>query len=495
MTARVIRQYGATAWLMACDPDDVPGLVIAADQATIRGVVDVVPGAASLLVRFDPTIGDAATVANWMRALIPAAVSAGMAQMIQLDVVYDGSDLGQVAALCDLSIDDVIDRHASADYVVAFCGFTPRLRLPDGTRSHACLASPRHATAGSPGGISRDRCAVFGGVPALVTWWLAPGRFVRRSAVRSRSHAARVAHTGNAREVSPTRPMSQLVVVNAGVRSLIQDTGRPGYARLGIAESGAYDRAALAEANRLVGNGELAGIECLLGGLQLRCVGNAVLGVTGAPVEVTVQTRRCEPGKAISLSDGDIVRIGRAKSGLRSYVAVRGGLAGKIQLGSQSTDTMSGLGPRQLSVDDHLDIGDIGEFAAGDSSSTQPTTQPGPRRDDAQPIRVVSGPHDDLLARPLAELLADSVWTVSPLSDRIGLRLTGPGLPLTVEATLPSEPTIRGAIQVLPDGQLVILGPDRPTTGGYPVVGVVIDADLDRLAQLRPGSRIRLAAG
>ncbi len=282
--------------------------------------------------------------------------------------------------------------------------------------------------------------------------------------------------------------MSQLVVVNAGVRSLIQDTGRPGYARLGIAESGAYDRAALAEANRLVGNGELAGIECLLGGLQLRCVGNAVVGVAGTPIEVTVQTRRCEPGRAISLSDGDIVRIGRAKSGLRSYVAVRGGLAGKSQLGSQSTDTMSGLGPRQLSVDDHLDIG---EFAAGDSS----TTQPRPRRDDAQPIRVVAGPHDDLLARPLAELLADSVWTVSPSSDRIGLRLTGPSLPFTLEATLPSEPTIRGAIQVLPDGQLVILGPDRPTTGGYPVVGVVIDADLDRLAQLRPGSRIRLAAG
>ncbi len=285
--------------------------------------------------------------------------------------------------------------------------------------------------------------------------------------------------------------MSQLVVVNAGVRSLIQDTGRPGYARLGIAESGAYDRAALAEANRLVGNGELAGIECLLGGLQLRCVGNAVVAVTGTPIEVTVQTRRCEPGKAISLSDGDIVRIGRAKSGLRSYVAVRGGLAGKSQLGSQSTDTMSGLGPRQLSVDDHLDIGEFGEFATADSL----TTQPRPRRDDAQPIRVVAGPHDDLLARPLAELLADSVWTVSPSSDRIGLRLTGSGLPLTVEAILPSEPTIRGAIQVLPDGQLVILGPDRPTTGGYPVVGVVIDADLDRLAQLRPGSRIRLAGG
>ncbi len=174
MTARVIRQYGATAWLMECDPDDVPGLVIAADQATIRaepirgatirGVVDVVPGAASLLVRFDPTIGDAATVANWMRALIPAAVSAGMAQMIQLDVVYDGSDLGQVAALCDMSIDDVIDRHVSADYVVAFCGFTPGFAYLTGldpTLHLPRLATPRHAVPAGSVAIAAQYSAVY----------------------------------------------------------------------------------------------------------------------------------------------------------------------------------------------------------------------------------------------------------------------------------------------------------------------------------------------
>ncbi len=281
--------------------------------------------------------------------------------------------------------------------------------------------------------------------------------------------------------------MIELVVVKPGVRSLIQDGGRLGYLRVGVTESGAYDRGALAAANRAVGNdASAAGIECLLGGLELRCRGGASIAVTGARAGITVDGESAMFGTAIQLVNDGVLRIGRAKQGLRSYLAVSGGIDGLEQLGSQSTDTMSGIGPAPLAVGDQLSIGQ--SSGAIGSPAAPPVV-----RTDNSPIRVTPGPHDDLLAAPLAELLNDGEWVVSPSSDRIGLRLTGPALPLTVTASLPSEPTLRGAIQVPPDGQPVILGPDRPTTGGYPVVGVVIDADLDRLAQLRPGTRIVLA--
>lgn len=282
--------------------------------------------------------------------------------------------------------------------------------------------------------------------------------------------------------------MTTVEVLATGPLALVQDLGRPGLAHLGVTRSGAADRASHRLGNRLVANPEdSATIEVTLGGLELRLRGGAAdIAVTGADTGPTVDGIPFGLNSVQHVRDGQRIRLRTPRAGLRSYLTIRGGIDVEPVLGSRSFDTMSRIGPAPLRPGDLLRLGmPPSRFPEVDHAPAAPV---GAGRLEA---RVIAGPRTDWFVDP--DALMRHEWLVSDQSDRVGLRLRGRALTIRwPDRELPSEGATRGAIQVPPNGQPVILGPDHPVTGGYPVIGVVVDADTDALAQARPGQSVRL---
>ena len=273
-----------------------------------------------------------------------------------------------------------------------------------------------------------------------------------------------------------------LEVREVGVSTTVQDRGRPGWAHLGVPRSGALDSPAAALANRLVGNDpDDACLEVVLGGLVLTSDDASWVAVTGARCRVEVDGRAREFAAAVRLPSGGVLRLGRPESGLRTYVAVSGGIAVEPVLGSRSTDTLGRVGPPPVAVGHRLPVG---------RSTGAPRPVDTPRPPARGPLRVSPGPRADRVAGDVLDVLSRTAYVVSPDSDRIGLRLLGDPLPMARVGELPSEGMVLGAVQVPPDGRPVVFLADHPTTGGYPVVAVVDRADLWQCAQLRPGERV-----
>lgn len=278
---------------------------------------------------------------------------------------------------------------------------------------------------------------------------------------------------------------SSLVVRAVGGPVLVQDAGRPGHAAIGVGASGAADRASYTLGNRLVGNEPgAAALEVALGGLEIAADGHVTLCVTGAPAPLDVDGRPEPSGAVLTLRPGQRLRLGTPASGLRSYLAVRGGLDVPPLLGSRSRDTLARLGPEPVRPGDVLPVGRLGV------GEVLVDAVPPSRYDEGPVVHVVRGPRDDWAADPAA--LVTRTWRIGAASDRVGLRLEGEPLGVVPgRGELPSEGALRGAVQLPPDGRPVVFGPDHPVTGGYPVIAVVVDADTDRLAQLRPGEELR----
>jgi biotin-dependent carboxylase-like uncharacterized protein len=255
-----------------------------------------------------------------------------------------------------------------------------------------------------------------------------------------------------------------------------------------VPPSGALDRPALMLANRLVGNPEsAAAIEVLLGGLRLRAEASCTVAITGPSVAVTISGRAADSHRPVHLAAGDELALSSPEQGLRNYVAVSGGITVPVELGSRATDVLSGIGPAPLTEDTVLPVGDpVGLPEAADAIA--PT-----HVQDALRVPVVLGPRDDWFDGA-AEQLARGRWTVAAASNRVGLRLEGTSLRRVEELAdkeLASEGMLTGAIQVPAGGLPVIFLADHPTTGGYPVIGVVPAEVLPALAQARPGTEVR----
>lgn len=283
-------------------------------------------------------------------------------------------------------------------------------------------------------------------------------------------------------------PAGHVEVLDPGPLTLVQDRGRPGHAHLGVPRAGALDPAAAALAGRLVGNGpDDAVLEVLLGGLVLRWgpVG-AWVAVTGAPVTLWVDGRVRSTGRAEWVPAGATLRLGPPPVGLRSWVAVAGGIAVDPVLGSRSRDTLAGVGPAPLAPGDVLPLG------PRQAPPAPVVVPPGPAYDGA--LGVSAGPRADWLGRAGWERLLATPWRVGGGSDRVGLRLEGEPLARAREGELASEGVVLGAVQLPPDGRPVVFLADHPTTGGYPVVAVVVAEHVARCAQLRPGDPVRLVA-
>ncbi|MCC5786388.1 MAG: biotin-dependent carboxyltransferase family protein [Phycisphaerales bacterium] len=294
----------------------------------------------------------------------------------------------------------------------------------------------------------------------------------------------------------------QLRIIRPGPCSLVQDLGRPGSAHLGVARSGAADTLSLRAGNRLVGNEDnAAAIEMTLAGLHASFDTDSTVCLSGAGGDALLLDAHAKAMRRVKLLEptrigaGESLRIGPLKGGARGYLCIAGGVCTATELGSRSTHAASGiggLGGRALDTGDCLPIG---------TDAARPARRIAPQARErllAMPLcrelRVTPGPHAELFDQDAMETLVSEAFRVSRAADRVGVRLEGTKIPTLDPGAIDSEPMLAGAIQVTPDGTPIILMPDGPTTGGYPVIGVVIGADLPALGQLRPGDEIRFSA-
>lgn len=273
-----------------------------------------------------------------------------------------------------------------------------------------------------------------------------------------------------------------LTVLATGPLTTVQDAGRPGQGALGIGRSGACDRASFELANRLLGNSPFAAaLEVTFGGCALRAGGDLLVVTTGARC-----AGRSPHNAPVQLRAGQELRLGAPVTGLRTYVGVRGGVAVDPVLGSRSTDRLSGLGPAALEVGDLLPVGRSSQPMPG----VDVAAVPDPPGGDVM-VRLTPGPRRDWFTAGGWATLTSEAYTVSSDSDRVGMRLDGPPPVRARTGELPSEGMVRGALQVPPSGTPVLFLADHPVTGGYPVIGYLVDEDVDRCAQVRPGQRVR----
>jgi KipI family sensor histidine kinase inhibitor len=535
----VIRPFGDRALLVEVDGlDAVLALHAALAASRPAGVTELVPAARTVLVRY--AAADAGTaVRTWIaHAASAPGVAAPRADVpVVLDTVYDGADLGMTAELLGISADTLVAAHETAQWRVAFTGFAPgfgylvsadwpydvprldapRTRVPAGSVGLAggfAGAYPRE----TPGGwrlIGHTDAPLFdpdATPPAL----LAPGAPVRFHSVRASAIAPPLPRSttfvskhqvADADSVVPRHAVGAsrgmpggkmpggeipgggtpgITVVAPGVFASVQDLGRPGQAALGVARSGALDRAALRRANRLVGNDEgAAGVEAVLGGFRAVAVRDTWFAVTGARGPILLGDRPVDPDAATAWPAGAELHLDWFTAGARAYLAVRGGLMPPAQVGSRSTDTMSGLGPAPLQPGDELPVG----LAAQPVPPNDLTPWDAPR--DELEVPLGPGPRADWFAASALTALFGSRWVVSAQADRVGVRLDGPELERVRFDELPSEGMLPGALQVPPWGRPTILLADGPVTGGYPVIAVIPDAALDAIGQARPGTGIR----
>jgi len=514
----------------------------------VAGILDVVPAARSVAVRFLPTLLPIASLMSVLRSLPTSRDAATEGRLVEIPVRYDGEDLAEVARLSGLSTDEVVDRHAGATYTVAFTGFAPGFAYLTG--GDPSLAVPRRATprtsvpagavamAGeftgvypreSPGGwqlLGHTDVALWDlaeRVPAL----LQPGMRVRFVDVTKRPAGAEEAASQESGSPTPAAPRSTLlsaelmsdaaapavpapaapapasrprpdralVVTTPGPFSILEDLGRPGRSGLGVSRSGAMDHRALREANRLVGAATgSAALELAYGGLEATARGDLVLAVAGAPVPLTVHgargTRHAVPGAAFALDDGEVLVVGAPPRGVYSYLAVRGGWEAESVLDSASGDVLARIGPGRLAAGDELGVGRAWSESVAAAAHDAQRSVSAP--DEVTLLDVVLGPRDDWFTAEALERLTGQRFTVTAQSNRIGLRLAGEHpLERAVEHELPSEATVSGALQVPPDGQPVLFMADHPVTGGYPVVACVVGDQLDRAAQVPVGASVR----
>ena len=496
------------------DLEQTLALFDALSAEPIAGVEEIIPAARTLLIQFRPSAITRQTLVDQLARRDASQRRAVEQRRVEIPVHYNGEDLDEVAALLQISREEVIRRHTAEDYSVAFCGFapgfgyltggagfqvprrkTPRTRIPAGAVALAGEFSGIYPKA-SPGGWQ------IIGVTPLQMWdlnraepaLLRPGYKVRFTDAGPLPASGLPAPSTPASTDAPTG--TYLEITSPGLHSVLQDMGRPGQTGQGVSRSGALDLGALRSANRAVGNpSDMACVESVLGGLSFICHGRAVVAITGAQTPVTItnasglqwQASNYQP---IELEAGDRVSLGSPKAGLRSYLAIRGGFDVTPVLGSLSTDTLAQLGPAALATGDRL-----GFTASVSGTSVSLNEAPAfelPTTDNIVTLDVVMGPRSDWFTEDAIQRLSSQLWRVTSQSNRVGIRLAGDTpLERSNHQELPSEGTSVGAIQVPASGQPVLFLADHPLTGGYPVIGSVASHHLDLAGQIPVNAQIR----
>lgn len=525
-----IRRAGSSAVLIDCGDLERAletfGALARARENGELDVVDLVPAAETVLVAGGEA-RDAQRLAPKLRRLIEAGGGADRrGEPIPETVIpvhYTGEDLAEVAALTGLSVQQVVERHTAAAYTVAFTGFAPGFAYLSG--GDPALAVPRRSTPRpriQPGsvGLAGPFSGVYPrespggwqiiGFTELPMWDLdrdPPAALITGGTVRFVAERERAVGSGGASVPMPAARTPErtanrspsLKVIDPGLQTLVEDAGRSGVSGMGVGESGAADRRAYGLANRLVGNrAGAAAVELGHGDFAVEALMPTVLAVSGAErigrITGPYGTRTAPHATPFRLSAGERLTLGAPSRGLRTVLGVRGGVDAPVVLGSRSRDTLAGLGPEPLVAGGELAVADDAIRAVGVPEIGESRRLPAVGQETV--LRVVLGPRDDWFDRAARDAFAHESWEVTPRSDRVGVRLTGAPVeraPEYLGRELPSEGMVLGAIQVPPDGQPVLFLADRPLTGGYPVIAVVHEDDIDLAAQLAPGCRVRFA--
>jgi KipI family sensor histidine kinase inhibitor len=502
---RRVLPFGAGGLLIELDAlDAVLALHEALSGSVPDGVEELVPAALTVLVRFDPRRIPATAVRAWVAATEAAASRIDVdAPEVILPTVYDGMDLAEAGRWAARSPAELVERHGKTPWRVAFTGFAPgfaylvgegwdldvprleapRPRVPAGAVALAAGFTGTYPRA-SPGGW---RIIGSTSVPLFDPDAAVPVRLTAGTRVRFRPECARIELPVPPRRAPEGAPA--LRIESPGPLATIQDLGRPGAGAMGIAVSGAADRRAAALANRLVGSAHTAAvIEILLGPFRATARADRWVAVTGGLGAFRIDGRDADPHRAVLWPAGATLEIGPLATGLRAYLAVRGGIDVPRRAGSRATDTLAGLGPDPLAEGDEIPTG---VEIAGEVPPIDAVAWTAPAPGDVT-LEVVPGPRADWFAADAGRTLFAGPWRVSSAADRIGVRLEGPRLARIRAGELASEAMVPGALQVPPDGRPVVLGVDGPVTGGYPVIAVATVESLDRLAQARPGTRVRI---
>lgn len=491
-----VKPLGDSAWWVEI-PGEAPlgevlRLVKLLEISRPDGVRDVVSSFASLAVHFEN--GEGQEIKEWIESALrsPQLTNLLDGRDFEIPVCYQGEDLDEMAEALGLAPAEVISLHSGASYTVAAVGFSPgfpyllglprRLQLPRRKTPRLAVAGGSVAIAGAQAGIYP--CTSPGGwhvlgktdqplfrledtPPAL----LRPGdrvKFIPVASLTTRQESS---------TEDPHCADALIEVLQPGALTTVQDLGRPGHEASGVSPGGAVDPESLRAANLLVGNDpSAAALEVCLSGPILKFHSKAVVAwVDGL-------------GKSREISAGEVIDLSKLTSGVRGYLAVAGGIQVPKVLGSASTDLRAGFGGhhgRALRAGDRLRCGVAGVFP---KPGAWHIGQAG--RVSQIELRFLAGAQQEWFSAKALERFHSEIYQVTPQSDRMGARLTGPPLELETPREMISQPVACGTIQVPPDGQPIILLAERQTLGGYPQIGHVISVDLPQLARAWPGTRV-----
>ena len=273
----------------------------------------------------------------------------------------------------------------------------------------------------------------------------------------------------------------------AGPLVTFQDIGRPGNMRYGVSASGPMDIVSFEAANAVLGNEtKQTAIEISLGGLILQChEGSITLAITGGDFLIEYQGQKISSWTVLTLQKGERLSVRAGKSGSWAYLAFSGKLNVKDWLNSSSTHSTSGFGGGVLKTGQKFTLTD----ASNQANRIGPILKPNFNTNDL--IHAVLGPQDQYFMNTAIKIFSDSIFKVSDNYDRMGMQLTGPKLELKSALSIPSEPVVKGSIQVSGDGIPTILLADHQTTGGYPKIATVISSDINRLVQFRSNQSVK----
>ncbi|HZV97222.1 MAG TPA: biotin-dependent carboxyltransferase family protein [Candidatus Nitrosocosmicus sp.] len=282
-----------------------------------------------------------------------------------------------------------------------------------------------------------------------------------------------------------------LRVLEAGPLTTVQDLGRAGQLRVGIPPSGPIDRDAFVLGNRLVDNPDgAAGLECTLMGPGLEFADARWVAVTGAEAPVTLDGAEMPRWASFPVRAGGILKIGAARAGVRVYLAVSGGLATPAALGSRATYLRGGLGGmngRAIRKGDVLPLG----TRPGQARERRVRAERIPGHGGEPDIATILGPQADRFSAAGIAALFEGPYEMLPQSDRMGARFKGPRIEHTRGHDIISDGIALGAIQVIGDGQPIVLLVDRQTAGGYTKIGAVCSYEIGRVGQMKPGQKLR----
>lgn len=486
----------------------------------VDGIVEMVPAARTLMVRFQPEVITASELVAIIAGHDVSKALSASDQRVEIPVHYDGEDLADVAELTGLSVEEVIRRHTESIFTVAFCGFAPgfgylvngdpKLHVPRRKSPRTRIPAGSVALAGEFSGVypqnSPGGWQIIGTTPVKM-WDLdrnPPALFQPGYQVRfiDLAHVPASYHLPPTPQImqAPARDVTEgvaLKVLEAPMPALIQDLGRFGQTGQGVSSSGALDQGAFKAANRIVGNPlNTPCLEVTLGGFCFEITGRTVMALTGASCPLQIETHdgtsiSHSTYQPVSLEAGDKVRLGFAVSGARSYLSFRGGIDAAMALGSAATDTLAVVGPEALVAGSVVGIGGVAERLLPVSLEEQPAFKHPIAREEVV-LDVVMGPRTDWFTHKGIETLFSQSWTVTPQSNRVGVRLAGDTPLERIDSReLPSEGTATGAIQVPHSGQPVLFLADHPLTGGYPVIATVAEYHLDLAGQMPVNAKVR----